>query len=318
MNGIFNILKPSGMTSHDVVAFVRKKMPSGVKVGHTGTLDPAASGVLPICTGKATRIASFFLEGDKGYRAVVKFGITTDTLDGEGKVIHREVVSDIKISVIEDALNKIRGEIEQTPPAFSAVRHKGKHLYELARKGESVAVPPRKVTVYEINIADYFPSEFPELIIDIRCSHGTYIRSIASNLGEAMNCGAHLSFLVRTFSGPFEIKDAVTINEFEERAKEGDLKSILFPMDTVLNKFHKITVKESALKYLINGNMLYPDQVAGQSINRGAEEKNELLRIYDEEGNFWGLGRWHRTSESLMFKTEKLLRSQKEKLEEWK
>ncbi len=303
MNGILNLIKPSGMTSHDVVDYARKLFPK-VKIGHTGTLDPAASGVLILCLGKATRISSFLLEGKKGYRAVIKFGITTDTLDCDGKELTRKKANNIDFDKIESLLDKFRGEIEQIPPAYSAVRHQGKRLYELARIGESVVVPPRKINIYNLKIVDFFHSSFPELVIDIECSHGTYIRSLASDLGEGMGCGAHLSFLVRTFSGAFELANALTLDELKNYVLNKEVEKVLLPMESALMDFNKVTVIDKALFFLSNGNMLFPEQIiAGNDFI----DNRCLLRIYDEKNNFRGLGRWQIINDKMMFKTEKLL-----------
>lgn len=206
--GFLNIYKPVGMTSHDVVARLRKI--TGIKqIGHTGTLDPFAEGVLPVCIGKATRLIEF-LDDDKEYLATVQFGVSTTTYDKEGEPVF---TSDKKVSVedIQNILGNFRGEILQMPPAYSAIKVKGKKLYEYARKGEKVEVQPRKVTIKNIEIRA-FDEDLQRAEILIKCSKGTYIRSIAHDMGELLGCGAHLIRLIRTQAGKFRIENSVALD----------------------------------------------------------------------------------------------------------
>ncbi len=206
--GFLNIYKPVGMTSHDVVARLRKI--TGIKqIGHTGTLDPFAEGVLPVCIGKATRLIEF-LDDDKEYLATVQFGVSTTTYDKEGEPVF---TSDKKVSVedIQNILGNFRGEILQMPPAYSAIKVKGKKLYEYARKGEKVEVQPRKVTIKNIEIRA-FDEDLQRVEILIKCSKGTYIRSIAHDMGELLGCGAHLIRLIRTQAGKFRIENSVALD----------------------------------------------------------------------------------------------------------
>ncbi len=299
-----NILKPSGMTSHDVVAFTRKKLP-GIKIGHTGTLDPAASGVLPLCLGKATRISSFLLSGKKAYRGEITLGISTDTLDGEGNITSIQTVPELSVDDIINFLSNYIGEIEQIPPAYSAVQYQGKRLYKWAQEGMPINSPSRKVNIFQLKLVDYFKSDYSRLLIDIECSHGTYIRSLAQNIGEQIGCGAHLSFLVRTKVANFNLKDSVTLERLDNAIAEQSIDDLLYPMDYPLHEMDWLEVINEAIPFLARGNYLFRNQVLGKR-NYSADEK--LWRIYDQKNNFWGIGHWENTSRGLMFKPEKILR----------
>lgn len=213
MDGILIVDKPQGMTSHDVIDFVRNKF--GIKkAGHAGTLDPMATGVLVILIGKYTKSSDSFLKDDKEYDATLFLGATSDTGDAWGKITPSKPISnpDLENGVIEDAFRRFLGPIEQMPPAYSAVKFKGKKLYELARKGISVKVEPRKVSIKELNI---YKIIMPEVSFTVTCSKGTYIRQLSCDIGSALGCGAHLSRLRRTRSGRFALKDAVKLEELE-------------------------------------------------------------------------------------------------------
>ncbi|NLZ28932.1 MAG: tRNA pseudouridine(55) synthase TruB [Firmicutes bacterium] len=307
MNAILNMLKPSGMTSHDVVSFARKKMP-GVKIGHTGTLDPAASGVLPLCLGKATRISSFLLEGDKGYRGEIMLGIATDTFDGEGQITCQKpfVAPGIDPEQVRTVLRKNIGKMEQYPPSFSAIRYRGRRSYEWARKGKIIKLPPRKVNIYSLKLVRYMEGSFPRIIFDVKCSHGTYIRSLAVKIGEDLGCPAHLSFLLRTSVGPFTIDRSVTLEHFGKTVEENSTGEILLPIDVALFHMPEVVVIGEALRYLAHGNYLYGNQVSSP----GGEPPvpGRVYRVYGPEREFWGLGKWVRAEKGLLFKPTKLLR----------
>jgi tRNA pseudouridine55 synthase len=225
MVGIFNVNKPVGITSHDVVQRVRK-VTNVRRVGHTGTLDPLASGVLVILVGRrATRLARFLFGSDKVYRAVIRLGEVTPTYDAESEVTARRPV-DVGRTELAAALAGFRGEIEQVPPMYSALKKDGKPLYELARQGKTVARQARQVTIHELELSAWNP---PELTLNVACSAGTYIRSLAHDLGEALGCGAHLRALVRTASGPFRLEESRTPEELETLAVEGQLETALQP-----------------------------------------------------------------------------------------
>ena len=245
--GFLNIYKPVGKTSHDVVAVLRKK--TGIKqIGHTGTLDPFAEGVLPVCIGKATRLIEY-LADDKEYLATVQFGSATTTYDIEGEITFS---SNLKISKkdIIDNLNSFKGEIEQYPPIYSAIKVKGKKLYEYARKGEEVKIEPRKVVIEKIELK-CFDKESQQAQILIKCSKGTYIRSIANDLGKLLGVGGHLIKLVRTQAGNFRVENSIKLDEIKPD------KDIINPL-TVIN-LPKISVDEKDLVKIKNGTPLYKD-----------------------------------------------------------
>jgi len=225
LEGIINVLKPPGMTSSDVVVWIRKVLKIK-KVGHTGTLDPGVAGVLPICVGKGTRLAEYITEQGKAYISEVTFGVTTDTQDSYGKVI-REISPQLKRNDLERVLPNFIGKVSQVPPMYSAVRKEGKHLYEYARKGISIDRPPREVNIYQLSLKEWFAEEFPKAILDIECSKGTYIRTLCHDLGQALGCGAHMSYLVRVRSGPFKIQESWTLEEIEEAVRDGNFSFIL-------------------------------------------------------------------------------------------
>jgi tRNA pseudouridine55 synthase len=231
MDGLLVVDKPSGPTSHDIVLTIRKI--TGIKrVGHAGTLDPSATGVLIILIGRATKIASRFLSDDKAYAGVIRFGQTTDTLDGEGKIIEERSAESLVLSEVEKASLKFQGEIMQVPPMVSAIKVNGVPLYKAARRGEIIDVPPRAITINKFDITGWSPGHYPEASFTIECSKGTYIRSIARDLGEAVGCGAHLASLKRTRSGVFSLSDAVTIPELLRDGLNA-VSRHLIPLDTL-------------------------------------------------------------------------------------
>jgi len=211
MNGVLVVDKPQGVTSFDVVREVRRAL-RVKKAGHTGTLDPMATGVLPVCVGDATKIAQFITLATKSYDATVRLGVTTDTLDAEGQVLLERPVPPITREVLEAALQKFRGTFPQTPPMFSAVKVGGKRLYELARNGEEVERAARPVTVFELTLRDFSAAEVK---LSVRASKGFFVRCLAADLGEALGCGAHLTALRRTQSGTFSLAQAVPLAEVQ-------------------------------------------------------------------------------------------------------
>jgi len=211
IHGILNINKPQGLTSRQVVDRVRRifGMP---KAGHAGTLDPDATGVLLICLGKATKLFEALQKGDKEYEGTLTLGVTTDTLDASGKIIQKTDITSVTEEQIIAAFKKFEGEIEQIPPMFSAIKHKGKPLYKLARRGIKVERPPRPVTIYHLEVLEIHK---PDVTFRVSCSKGTYIRVLASDIGTAIGCGAHLSSLTRTRSGIFTLSNAISLDEIE-------------------------------------------------------------------------------------------------------
>lgn len=230
IDGIFNILKPAGKTSFAIVDLVRRW--SGEhRVGHAGTLDPEATGVLLVCLGQATRVVEFLSEGSKTYQAEIELGTTTDTYDASGRVLDRRDPSSVTEEQVRQVLALFHGISEQIPPMHSALRYKGKRLYQLARKGIEIDRKPRKIEISRLELLTWQP---PVITIQIDCSGGTYIRSLAQDIGVALSCGAHLRKLVRLRSEPFHIKDSVTLPTLEEAFRYGNWQSYLHPIDEVL------------------------------------------------------------------------------------
>lgn len=238
MFGFLNVYKPVGLTSHDVVAYFRKLLKIK-QIGHTGTLDPFAEGVLPVCIGKATRLIEYLSE-DKAYRAFVKFGMSTDTYDKDGKVIFK---SDKNISKEEltDYLKNFKGEISQIPPMYSAIKVNGKKLYEYAREGKVVDIKPRKVTINKIDL-ESFDEENQTAQIYIECSRGTYIRSIADDLGKFSGCGAYLYRLIRTKSGKFEVENSIKLEDF--KSAEVVAENIIPPQEMLNLQVYDLNTEE--------------------------------------------------------------------------
>jgi len=233
MDGIIIVNKPQAWTSFDVVAKIRN-LSKAKKVGHSGTLDPMATGVLPVFLGKATKAIQHFMGGDKGYIAEMTLGVKTDTLDAEGKVTQTSKV-EYQISDVEAALGKFIGEIEQVPPMHSAVKIKGKRLYKLARKGIVVKREPRPVTIHKMKLINFEAGNNPRVTLEIMCSKGTYIRQLVSDIGDDLGCGAHLSRLMRTYAHPFHITQAINIDTIITLAGIGRLHTVLVPVEGFLD-----------------------------------------------------------------------------------
>jgi len=271
MNGVVIIDKPAGKTSHDVVAIVKKAL-GARKAGHTGTLDPLATGVLPVCLNEATKLARFFSSATKDYRATMRLGIETDTQDLEGKVLARREV-DVAAGDVETALKRYVGEIDQKPPGYSAVKFKGQALYKWARKGILIDLPPRKVSVYRIILEDV---ALPDVTFSVSCSAGTYIRSLCAAVGEDLGCGACLSGLRRTRSGVFEENSAVSCDN-------GDiLRSRIIPMTEAVSHLPAITVGEPWMRKLQDG--VQPDADCFRGYDISFLAPGDMLRFVTEEG----------------------------------
>jgi tRNA pseudouridine55 synthase len=281
LNGILVVAKAPGPTSHDIVALIRRL--TGVRrVGHGGTLDPFAAGVLPVFVGHATRLVEYHLGDDKEYRALVSFGArsTTDDLDGEltptGTAPTR--------AMVEAGLSSFRGETEQIPPDYSAVRVAGRKAYELARHGEKPELRPRRVTIHRFELTDWEASDpaRPVARVEVRCSAGTYIRALARDLGEGLGSGAHLAALTRTASGPFTLDHARPLEEVRSALADGRTADILLPMDTGLENYPVVTVGEQEVASLARG----------QHLRRSGETSVDgLVRIFDESGRLVAIAR---------------------------
>ncbi len=261
MHGVINLLKPPGMTSHDAVAFVRRALKIK-RVGHTGTLDPAAAGVLPICVGQATRLVEYLQAGRKTYIAEATFGFETDTLDGVGQVMSESDASGVTLEKIRGALDAFRGEVEQVPPIYSAIKRDGQKLYDLARAGqlEESELASRRVTIHAVYPTRFIEGVRPRAIIKIECSSGTYIRSLVRDLGRSLGCGATMTFLVRTQSGEnsptgFALEDAKTLEQIG-----AEPTGALMPMNEVLRRCGMLIFEnDAAVQTLAKGQRLRAD-----------------------------------------------------------
>jgi tRNA pseudouridine55 synthase len=297
LHGILPVLKPKGWTSHDVVAFVRR-LSKQKKVGHTGTLDPEVEGVLPLCLGKATRVAEYLQERPKRYRGSLVLGISTDTEDQTGQVLEKKAVSGVSREQVEEVFRRLVGEIVQTPPMYSAVKVGGKKLYELARAGKEVERPVRRVTVYKLMLVDMVPGEFPEIHFDVLCSKGTYIRTLCVDIGKALGFPAHMNRLVRTQSGPVSLEDCLTLSEVEALARSGDWSRGIMPMDACLGHLPAVVVAEEETGRVLDGMSLVAD--ACDLFRVG-----QIVRVYSESGTFLALCRMDSNG---VFKPEKVFR----------
>lgn len=291
MNGVINIYKNTGMTSFDVVAMVRR-VAKMKKVGHTGTLDPAASGVLPVCLGKATKIIDYIMENKKVYRVNLKLGMVTDTYDLEGEVLREKDASHITKDEILNCINSFVGIIDQVPPMYSALKQNGVRLYELARQGIEVHRDARKVTIYSIENIKIESND--NIQMDVCCSKGTYIRSLCYDIGEKLNVGATMTALERIQNGPFTKEEAINIEDLTEELLEKHIISI----EKALDSFEKITVNEKFGKLLRNGVKVFDNRMYSEEV-----KFNKLYRVYEDNGVFWGLGK----RDEKGFKLEKLL-----------
>ncbi|MCS7179015.1 MAG: tRNA pseudouridine(55) synthase TruB [Anaerolineae bacterium] len=287
MDGILNLNKPRGLTSHDVVARVRA-VARQREVGHAGTLDPMATGVLLLCLGRATRLAEYLMHSPKLYRARIRLGITTDTDDAEGTIIAERPVQADRAAV-EAALEQFRGRILQVPPVYSALKRGGQPLYRLARQGRMVERPPRPVEIYRLDLTLWEP---PELTLEVLCSPGTYIRALARDLGEALGCGAHLTGLIRLASGDFRLEDAVEL----ETVTPETLPALLLPPDTALARYPALYLDEARARAIRHGgDIAIPSSVAPEELQTPA-----IARAYGPDGRLLAVmeyrpdrGTWH-------------------------
>jgi len=273
MDGIIVINKPFGKTSHDMVYFTRRLF--GIKkVGHTGTLDPDATGVLPICIGKATKTAGMLTDTDKAYSAELVLGMTTDTLDASGEILTEQPVNVTKEEIIK-AVNSFIGEVKQIPPMFSAIKKDGKKLYELARQGINVEREPRNVKIYDIKILD-IDMENSIVKIDVECSKGTYIRTLCEDIGMKLGCGAYMNSLVRTKSAGFTLSNSHTVEQLQEMKENNILENVLIPLDTIFSDYEKIKLDE----------FLSKKAKSGIRIRTKIAQNGKIYRLYDENGKF--------------------------------
>lgn len=282
MDGIINIYKEKGFTSHDVVAKLRGILKQR-KIGHTGTLDPEAVGVLPVCLGKATKLCDVLTDKDKTYVAVLKLGIRTDTQDLTGQVLKESELSWEEEKILA-AANSFVGDYMQVPPMYSALKVNGKKLYELAREGKEVERKPRLVQIFELAVCG-MDKEQAEITMRVRCSKGTYIRTLCADIGEKLGCGGCMKSLARVQVGRFLAEDSLTLSRVEELMANGQLSENIIPIEEMFSQYRRIILWEGADRFLYNGNSFRENNVKEP---RGFREQ-ELVRACDSKGCFKGL-----------------------------
>lgn len=285
MDGILAIWKAEGWTSHDVVAKARRLL--GMKrIGHTGTLDPMVTGVLPLCLGRSTRVVEYIQDRPKAYEATILLGIATDTEDITGEVIEQAEVSGITEARVREVLQAFIGEIDQVPPMFSAVKVDGKRLYELAREGKSVERKSRKVSIYDIELLSLdLDGEQPKFSFSVQCSKGTYIRTLCVDIGKALGVPATMASLIRTMSGGITKEQCLTLEQLEAAIHDQTIDSKLVAPHQAIDHMPAAIVKSAKRKYAIQGQKLYWTDVTGHQ----QLEDHSLIRVFDEENIFLGI-----------------------------
>ena len=280
MDGLINIYKEKGFTSHDVVAKMRGILRMK-KIGHTGTLDPDATGVLPVCVGKGTRLCSLLENHDKTYRAVLLLGMETDTQDVTGQILAEKPVCVTEEQVLE-ALPAFRGKIMQIQPMYSALKVNGKKLYEYAREGKVIEREARPVEIYELTVEKI---DLPRITMTVSCSKGTYIRTLCHDIGQALGCGGCMESLVRTRVGDFHLEQAITLKELEAKRDAGELDSCLVTVEQIFSGLPAVTTRKQYDVLIHNGN-----RVSGNMLETLLQEKQ--VRMYDSSGLFTGIYEW--------------------------
>lgn len=284
ISGVLVVDKPTGMTSHDVVQVVRKGT-NIRRAGHTGTLDPRASGVLVILVGPAVRLSEYVAASDKRYQAIIRLGTTTDTYDADGKVLQTKPVDDITEEQFNEALQSFVGEIEQVPPPYSAIKVGGRKAYDMARNGEEVDLAPRVIKVHSLELLEWAP---PEVVIDVHCSSGTYVRSLAHDLGNKLGCGASLTGLRRTRSGRFTLREAVPLRKLREAFEDGTWYQYLIPAAEALGDWPAVEMTHEQVEAVRHGHRI-PAEQGAEGLARGISEAGELVALleYDAETREW-------------------------------
>nr|WP_297573907.1 tRNA pseudouridine(55) synthase TruB [uncultured Peptostreptococcus sp.] len=298
MDRIFNIYKPAGMTSHDVVYKVRRIL--GIKkVGHTGTLDPDAVGVLPICVGRATKVCDLILNKDKTYICDMVLGIETDTYDSSGQVLEVKDPSAITEEDLIKALESQIGVIDQLPPKYSALKVKGRRMCDLVRagKGDQIDLVARKIFIKRISILSM---DLPKVKFEVECSKGTYVRSICHDIGQILEVGAHMTGLIRSKTGIFEIDKAISLEELERLRDDDRLEENSWSVEDVLSDLPYIVLRDNAVKYYSNGGKIEERRFD----NHNLKEDSDLVRVYSKDG-FIGSGQLFRQDGVLMVKSHK-------------
>jgi len=289
ISGVLVVDKPVGMTSHDVVQAIRSG--TGIRrAGHTGTLDPRASGVLVILIGPAVRLSEFVSASDKRYQAIIRMGRTTDTFDADGKFIREEVPVNVEEEEFNKVLKTFEGEIKQTPPQYSAVKVGGRKAYEIARKGETVDLEPRIIQVHHLEVLEWAP---PEVVVDVHCSSGTYVRSLANDLGESLGTGAYLVGLRRTKSGRFTLREAVPLRKLQEAFQAGDWYQYLIPAAEALADWQSVELNPDEVEEIRHGHRIKadPETELGTMV-RGISTQGELVALLESMQGEDGAPEW--------------------------
>jgi len=280
LNGLLLVDKPKGISSHDVVNKLRGIL--GIKkIGHTGTLDLSATGLILICIGKATKLTPFLQNLDKTYRGRMLFGITTNSLDGEGEVLEEKDASSLSRVDVEKLFSQFEGEITQVPPMFSALHWKGNRLYKLARKGIEIKLPPRKIQVYKLKLLNFISGYHPQAEFEVMCSRGTYIRSLCFDIGKVSGYGAYQSSLCRIEIGPFHLNNAKRLEDLEKETREGKVEETLLPLASALPHFPIVKVKRGVEKGIKEGRPLYLTHIGCLP---PVLEKGDKVRLCSESG----------------------------------
>jgi tRNA pseudouridine55 synthase len=285
ISGVLVVDKPVGMTSHDVVQVIRNG--TGIRrAGHTGTLDPRATGVLVILIGPAVRLSEFVSASDKRYQAIIRLGGSTDTYDANGSYTRSSLTPvSVTETQFEEALKKFIGEIEQTPPPYSAIKVKGRRAYDMAREGEEVVLEPRMIQVYHLDVLEWAP---PEVVVDVHCSSGTYVRSLANDLGNVLGCGAYLVGLRRTKSGRFSLRDAVPLRKLQEAFTAGNWYQYLIPAAEALGDWPSVELDPDQVEAIRHGHRI-PADAGTKGMARGVSMQGELVALLevDETTQEW-------------------------------
>ena len=306
IHGVLNIYKEKGYTSHDVVARLRRIV-GQKKIGHTGTLDPEAEGVLPVCLGKATKLCDLLTDKDKTYEAVLLLGISTDTQDTTGKILEEKNTADLREEAVREVVLSFEGEYDQIPPMFSALKVGGKKLYELARDGKEVERKPRHVQIYRIRILQI---DLPRVRMEVTCSKGTYIRTLCHDIGEKLGCGGCMESLLRTRVERFGVAESLRISEVEQLMDEGTLQEHMIKVDEMFPDYQKVYLTPEASAAVRNGNSFRLGDVIWISELSGFQNA-ERVRVYDEERNFIAVYEFEK--ENQLFKIVKMFFDEKEK-----
>ncbi|MDY3765855.1 MAG: tRNA pseudouridine(55) synthase TruB [Lachnospiraceae bacterium] len=285
IHGVINVYKEKGYTSHDVVAKLRGILKQK-KIGHTGTLDPDAQGVLPVCLGRATKVCDLLTNKNKTYRAVLLLGTVTDTQDTSGKVLDQREVT-VTEDEVRSVLQSFVGSYDQIPPMYSALKVNGRKLYELAREGKEVERKPRSVTIFQIEVESIC---LPRVEMTVHCSKGTYIRTLCHDIGAKLGCGGCMEELLRTRVGPFDVEDSLALSEIERRAREGSLEEIVTAVDQLFAEYRAVTARQTCQKLLENGNPF----LLGSQIETIDFKDQEQVRVYDERRTFYGIYRFEK------------------------